>query len=623
MIPKSLSDMLTVITSSAGDHLWQSTIFVAACSVLSVLLRRNQARARYGLWLTASMKFLIPFSLLVSVSSRCAWGPSPTSQSRVGLYSAIDEVSRPFTQTVATAATNPSIDTSGILASLNHQWPVLLAGAWLCGFAAVLLSWYVRWKRVSAIIRNADVPEYGREVEALRRIERLAGTARPTELRISQSQLEPGVVGILHPVLLWPKRISGYLEDGHLEAILGHEVMHVRRRDNLVSTIHMLVEAIFWFHPVVWWLGARLVDERERACDEAVLELGSDRETYAESILKTCECCIGSPLPCVAGITGADLKQRIVHIMTQPLVNKLDLRKKILLAFATFLAIAAPVLFGLASGTRQSVASQSADAPNETLSYEVASIKPEKSGSMMFRVLNTPDGFSATSTVQMIIRVAYGIEDNQISGAPGWVGSEKYDVEAKMDQATAEKMKKLGESQMQPARQHMLQALLADRFKLTVHRETKELPIYSLSVAKGGPKLHEAKPGDTYPNGIKGPDGRPAPPGAHLIRMGRGELTAQGLGMDQIAHLLTQQTGRTVVDNTGLKGNYDFTLHWTPDQSATPLSGPGASPDASTSSESGPSIFTAIQEQLGLKLESQKGSVEILVIDHVERPSEN
>ena len=107
------------------------------------------------------------------------------------------------------------------------------------------------------------------------------------------------------------------------------------------------------------------------------------------------------------------------------------------------------------------------------------------------------------------------------------------------------------------------------------------------------------------------------------MRMGRGELTAQSLGMDQIAHLLTQQTGRTVVDNTGLKGNYDFTLHWTPDQSAPTLNGPGAGPDSSTSSESGPSIFTAIQEQLGLKLESQKGPVEILVIDHVEKPSEN
>ena len=194
-----------------------------------------------------------------------------------------------------------------------------------------------------------------------------------------------------------------------------------------------------------------------------------------------------------------------------------------------------------------------------------------------------------------------------------------------MDQATADKLRKLGEPpQAEPVRQHMLQVLLVDRFKLAVHRETKELPIYSLVVAKGGSKLHEAKPGDTYPNGIKGPDGRPVPRGSHFMRMGRGELTAQGIGMDDIAHLLTRQTGRTVVDNTGLKGNYDFTLHWTPDQIAPTPNGPGSGgPDSSTSSESGPSIFTAIQEQLGLKLESQKGPVEILVVDHVERPSEN
>ena len=167
----------------------------------------------------------------------------------------------------------------------------------------------------------------------------------------------------------------------------------------------------------------------------------------------------------------------------------------------------------------------------------------------------------------------------------------------------------------------MLQAQLADSFKLTIHRETKELPIYSLVVAKGGSKLQEAKPGDSYANGLKGPDGRPG--GAHVMRMGRGELTAQGIGMNEIAHLLTPQTGRTVVDNTGLKGNYDFKLHWTPDQSTPALGGPGGGPDSSTSSESGPSLFTAIQEQLGLKLEPGKAPVEILVIDHVERPSEN
>ena len=623
MIQKSLSDILMTMVSAVGDHLWQSTMFVVACGVLSVFLRRSQAHVRHGLWLAASVKFLIPFSLLVSVGSRWAWRPSPAAQSRVELYSAIDQVSRPFTQTVTTAPANSQIGASGIFALLTHQWPFLLATVWLCGFVAVLLTWYVRWVRISASKRDAVRSDRGREVEALRRMERIARISRPTEVLLSKASLEPGIVGISHPVLLWPERISGYLEDGHLDAILAHEVMHVRRRDNLISTIHMLVEAVFWFYPLVWWLGTRLVDERERACDEAVLELGNDRHTYAESILKTCKFCVGLPLPCVSGVTGADLKQRIMHIMTQPVIQKLELRKKILLAVATVFSIAAPILFGLASGTRQSVAPQSADAPNETFSYDVASIKPEKSGSMMFRVLNTPDGFSATSTVQMIIRAAYGIEDNQISGAPGWVSSEKYDVEAKMDQATADKLKKLGPTQMEPARQHMLQTLLAERFKLTVHRETKELPIYSLVVAKGGSKLHEAKPGDTYPNGIKGPDGRSAPPGAHLMRMGRGELTAQSLGMDQIAHLLTQQTGRTVVDNTGLKGNYDFTLHWTPDQSTPTLNGPGAGPDSSTSSESGPSIFTAIQEQLGLKLESQKGSVEILVIDHVEKPSEN
>jgi bla regulator protein blaR1 len=625
MIQKSLSDILMTAVSAVGDHLWQSTMFVVACGVLSVFLRRSHARVRHGLWLTASVKFLIPFSVLVSVGSRWAWTPSSPAQSRVAIYSAIDEVSRPFTQTVATAPTSSQVGASGILAVLTHQWPFLVVTVWLCGFVTALLARYVRWKRISASMRDAVRLDRGREVEALRRMEHIAGNTRPTEVLLSKASLEPGIVGISHPVLLWPERISGYLEDGHLDAILAHEVMHVRRWDNLISTIHMLVEAVFWFHPLVWWLGTRLVDERERACDEAVLELGNDRHTYAESILKTCKFCAGLPLPCVSGVTGADLKQRIMHIMTQPVIQKLELRKKILLGLASVCAVAAPVLFGLANGTPPSVAPQSADPPTETFSYEVASIKPEKSGSMMFRVMNTPDGFTATTTVQMLIRIAYGIEENQISGAPGWVGSEKYEVEAKMDQATADKVRKLGAPpQAEPVRQHMLQVLLADRLKLTTHRETKELPIYSLVVAKGGSKLHEAKPGDTYPNGIKGPDGRPVPPGSHFMRMGRGELTAQGLGMDDIAHLLTRQTGRTVVDNTGLKGNYDFTLHWTPDQIAPTPNGPGsAGPDSSTSSESGPSIFTAIQEQLGLKLESQKGPVEILVIDHVERPSEN
>ncbi len=166
---------------------------------------------------------------------------------------------------------------------------------------------------------------------------------------------------------------------------------------------------------------------------------------------------------------------------------------------------------------------------------------------------------------------------------------------------------------------------------MTVHRETKELPVYALVIAKNGPKLHEAKPGDTYANGIKGPDGGPTGTGIMRVKMGAGgtsELVGQGLPIESLVRLLSGQLHRTVLDKTGMKGIYDIMLQWTPDESHGAMfkgaEGGQLGTDSAPSPESsGPSIFTAIQEQLGLKLESQKGPVEILVIDHVERPSEN
>ena len=122
--------------------------------------------------------------------------------------------------------------------------------------------------------------------------------------------------GILRPVLLWPRDIDMRLDDAQVHAILAHELAHVRRRDNLTAAMHMFVEAVFWFHPLVWWIGARLVDERERACDEEVVRLGNDPHVYAESILKTCQFYVESPLTCVPGVTGSDLKKRIERIMS-------------------------------------------------------------------------------------------------------------------------------------------------------------------------------------------------------------------------------------------------------------------------------------------------------------------
>jgi bla regulator protein blaR1 len=600
-----------------ANHVWQSTAFAVAAWLLTILLRRNPARIRYAIWLAASIKFFIPFSLLVAVGNLL---PKPKPSIAPAVYTAMHVAEQPFAGIARTSAPD-AVHRATMWGRVAANIPTGLVVLWLAGAATVCFLWALHWRRVSKRLHNAMPVTQGRELEILRRLEgRLGSYLRfPLRLRLSTEQVEPSLHGMLRPVLVWPEQLSGRLNDEQIEAIMTHELVHARRFDNLTAALHMLVEAVFWFHPLVWWMERRLIEDREHACDEAVLELGNDRHTYAESILTTCKFCVGLPLPCASGVTGADLRRRMIYIMTQPVVRKLDLRKRMLLGLAAVVAVAAPFLFGWATRTGQPDAPQTADAANESFGYEVASIKLDKSGSFGFRVLNTPDGFSASTTLQVLIGVAYGIKDNEIYGGPSWVSSEKYDVEAKMDQATADQVKKLGVTDKEHALQHMLQTLLADRFQLTTHRETKELPIYSLVVAKGGSKLHEAKSGE-----IKGPDGRPLPRGFHLIRFGSGELTGQGLGMDEIADLLRRQTGRTVVDNTGLKGNYDLTLQWMPDQIAPAPNGTGGEgADSSTSSESGPSFFTAIQEQLGLKLESQKGPVEILAIDHVERPSEN
>jgi len=312
--------------------------------------------------------------------------------------------------------------------------------------------------------------------------------------------------------------------------------------------------------------------------------------------------------------------------MTEGVARKLDFSRKLLLSSAGLAALAVPIVFGLANPMQSRAQSQAQDAATTAPVYEVASIKPDKSGHDMVRMSNTPEGFTATNvSVQMLIRLAYGVEDNQISGSNA-LGSETYDVEAKMEKSVADGLQKLDPDQRKLDRQRMLQALLADRFKLAIHRETKELPVYALVIAKNGPKLKEAKAGDTYPNGIKGPGGRGG--GRGMMIMGRGEFTGQGLRMEDLARQLSQQLGRTVVDKTGLTAIYDFTLKWTPDESQAPMSGgmdggQRGSDNTVGSDSTSPSIFTAIQEQLGLKLESQKGPVEVIVIDHVEKPSEN
>jgi uncharacterized protein (TIGR03435 family) len=612
MTEKYLLALWSAIAPGLANHLWQSTLVAAAAGVLTLALRKHNARARYWLWLAASIKFLIPFSLLVRLGAYFAW-PRPAPPTSAGVYFAIEEVSQPFSHVAVGATTAHS---AAIAAPMLPSLLPILTVIWLCGFLGVLLMWIIRWRRISAVMEAATPLSDGREVGALRRMERVAGIRKPIELLVSQASLEPGIFGIARPRLIWPEGISGHLEDPHLEAVLAHEVWHVRRCDNLFAALHMLIEAMFWFYPLVWWLGVRLVEERERSCDEEVVARGSDRQVYAESILKVCEFCLGSPLPCVAGVTGADLKKRMVHIMTDRILHKLDFARKALLTVAAALAIAIPVTFGLFDATLTRAQSQAENASLSAPVYSSLSVKPSATPegdnrTQMFFSLMDGSFVARGVTLQRLIEMAYHMQGAQVSGPQDVLNKMKFDIDAKLAPQYVQQMSehKSGEDQ------GMLKSILADQFKLVLHSEAQKLPAYDLIADENGPKL-QASGGDQ-----------------RRFHLGRGELTSTGAPLELLAAQLSARLGKPVVDKTGLKGIYAFNLHWTPDpsedehlkESGEPIAFGqrwSISPDASTDAN-GPTLTNALHEQLGLKLQPNTEPVQVLVIEHFELPSGN
>lgn len=618
---QSLSLIWTTLAPAVGNHLWQSTLFAAAAGLLTLALRKNHARARYWLWLVASLKFLFPFSLLTSLGSLIAWSRGSAATQGV-LSFVIEQVSQPFAPQASSQAAPQAI-----FASL----PAILAAAWACGFIAVVAVWFARWRRISVGIRNAKPLREGREVDALRRLEQAGGIRRKIEIFLSRASLEPGILGIVKPVLLWPHGISDRLEDAHLEAILAHEVWHVRRNDNLAAAVHMVVEAIFWFHPLVWWLGTRMVDERERACDEEVLQLGSQPQVYAESILKICEFCVGSPLACVAGVTGSDLKKRIANIMNKSIVRKLNFGKKLLLSAAGVATLALPIVFGLAKPAHSQSSSENMGAKtfSFTRGYQQVSVTPGDTGDgvIQSRILFKPDSLMTKNlTLQELLKLAYGVQASQISGGPDWLATARFNIEAKLDDATVARLKTLSPEQQKMERDLMFQNLLADQFKVALHRESKLLPGYALVIAKNGPKVQPAKPGDTYPNGIKGQDGLPV--GPHKFTFGPEGVIVQALPMSFVSNNLATHLGQPVVDRTGLTGDYDFTMRFTPkSETAAPSNEQSGSktttiPVSSISAHNA-ALVAAVEEQLGLKLDPQTIPLPVLVIDRAEKPAAN
>jgi beta-lactamase regulating signal transducer with metallopeptidase domain len=336
------------------NHLWQSSIFVGGAGLLALALHRNGAYVRFWLWFAASVKFLVPFQALAAPGSYLL---APIARPEPAIL-----LIEPWTQPFTTRSPVPAAAPAALSPVTQPDLASILLALWIAGFAVIAIRWLVRWSRVRKLLRES--------VDA--------HLAAPVAVKFSASRLEPGLVGILRPVILLPQGIEQRLSPGELKAILAHELCHWRRRDNLLAAIHMLVEALFWFFPLVWWLGARLNAERERACDESVLAAGNDPETYAEGILKVCRAYLQTPLACVAGVSGAGLKKRVETIMENRLVLRLNTVRKFLLSASAAAALAIPLALGLAAAPILQVQAQAESSPTLNAQRRAEQALPRK-----------------------------------------------------------------------------------------------------------------------------------------------------------------------------------------------------------------------------------------------------
>jgi uncharacterized protein (TIGR03435 family) len=521
-------------------------------------------------------------------------------------------IASPLTAAISAAAPTAARNVQALLpAGVNIAVPPAflpwVVAVWLTGLVVFWLrllgGWILAERLRSRLVRPAP-----REwQQALDRLKSRIRVSRPARLLVSSLVQAPAVMGWLRPVVLVPVGALAGLPPEQVEALLLHELAHIRRHDYLVNLLQSFVEALLFYHPAVWWVSGHIRAEREHCCDDAAVSVSGDVLNYARALAELASARTAHLGPVMAA-TGGSLAHRIARLLGQSRPAPGTVSGPGIAAAATFLAITAFAVFG------QPVAQPK---------FEVASVKPSVNrGFMTVRPL--PGRLTADAPVRLLLQNAYSVQAFQIVGGPDWIDSDHYAIEAK--------------AAGDPGRAQlflMLQSLLEDRFHLQIHRDTRELPVYALVAAKNGLKLSPPKEEcmDPAPGAL--PPGRMQPPGhgqpplapcGHVgIMLEPGGATMRGgkIPMAELIRALSMVLGRTVVDKTGFSGLFDLRLGFLPDEITAAL--PAPPPDAAGASldSRNPPILTALQEQLGLRLESTKGPVEVIVIDHVERPSAN
>jgi uncharacterized protein (TIGR03435 family) len=520
-----------------------------------------------------------------------------------------------------TTLTSPSQAVAPAAATWSRERLLFAAwglGAVVCLVPVLLTPWRLRQLRGRA-------RQWSRGEELLRSID---PTLRRIVVFVHDGETAPLTCGIARPLILLPAAADHWSEDDITRALL-HELEHIRRADWPVFIAARIVAALYWFNPLVWIAWRRLALEAERACDDAVVR-GSDRTAYAQQLVTLArERRRASAIPVLSMTGRSDLSARIAAVLdeTQMRGRLGRSRASVILAVASILLAAVGPL--RAQGTPIVIASQ-ADAP----AFEVVSIRENKSpvldpedSSFGF----TPGGRFVTTNWPLLrlIPFAFALQPQQLVGVPDWVATARYDISAQAAGAlSATAAGPPGSGQL------AIQRMLADRFQLAVHTETRDLPIFALTVARSGgrlgPKINksnidcdaiakanmQARSDAERIEVPRLPDGRSACLFSHRF----GRMLGGGTTMANFAQQVSRITSRIVHDRTGLPGGFDIDLEFTPDPT---IYRDGAPPPGDSLDPGAPSFFTALEEQLGLRLEATRAPVEVLVIDRIEQPTEN
>jgi bla regulator protein BlaR1 len=601
------------------EFAFRAALIAAAAAVVLRILRITTAAAQHAVWAGVLV-------VMLALPAWISWGPKaalPLLPARGGpavlmnaasVATADSASNAPVRTGVSGRVPGPARNGGGM-----KSWDIIWMGVYLLGTGVLMLRLAV-------------------------------GTIRANRLT-SASCAVPVTVGLLRPRIVLPECWKEWPE-AQLDAVLTHERAHARRRDPLVQWVALLNRALFWFHPLAWWLEQRLSALAEEACDSTVIEQGHDPRAYSEYLLElarvvqragmrvnmTGMAMPGSYLPnrirkMIAGaaprvsparmvgaaiawatcsaIFAAGTLQHVakVQIPSAPPLEVTVPTAEPIPAPAGPVRKPPPVL--LAQANPASV-TQTRTPQSERPRFEVASIKPTDGVGASSGGAGVGSASERNTTVRFLLWFSYRVQPFQIVGGPGWIDTDHFDIEARAEDRNA------GPDQVRL----MLQSLLEDRFHLKLHREMRVSPIYALMVAKGGPKM-KLSADQTSPD-VNGP----SPPGSSLpnhgaIRFGQGSFLANAVPLSFFARMLSGRMDRLVVDRTNLPGRYDFLLQWKPGPGENSADPQGQTLSAASDLDSRGSIFTAIQEQMGLKLESGREPVEVLVVDHIERPSEN